>query len=90
MILAATTAESAGRFLEVFGTKAAGKRALHGSRGSTVFRDPTGENRVWGLFDMGEAGWAKFVSGPGVPPVLKDAGALGKPQAARLPGFYRA
>jgi len=90
MILATTTVENVDRFLEAFGTKAADKRALYGSEGSTVFRDPTEENRVWGLFDMDEAGWAKFVSDPEVPPILKEAGALGKPEAARLLGFYRA
>ena len=56
MILATTTVENVDRFLDVFGTKVADKRALYGSRGSTVFRDPTEENRVWGLFDMDEAG----------------------------------
>ena len=90
MILATTTVENVDRFLDVFGTKVADKRARYGSRGSTVFRDPTEENRVWGLFDMDEAGGAKFVSDPEVPPILKDAGALGKPEAARLLGFYPA
>ena len=64
MILATTTVENVDQFLEVFGTKGADKRALHGSKGSTVFRDPTEENRVWALFDWDEAGWAKFVSDP--------------------------
>ena len=90
MILATTTVENVDRFLEVFGTKAADKRAQYGSRGSTVFRDPTEENRVWGLFDMDEAAWAKFVSDPEIPPILKEAGALSKPEAARLLGSYRA
>ena len=90
MILATITVENVDRFLDVFGTKAADKRALHGSKGSTVFRDPTEENRVWGLFDMDEAGFAKFVSDPEVPALLKEAGALGKPEAARLLGSYRA
>ena len=66
----------------MFGTKGAEKRALHGSKGSTVFRDPTEENRVWALFDWDEEGWASFVSDPEVPPILKEAGHLGKPQAA--------
>ena len=90
MILATTTVENVDRFLDVFGTKAAGKRALYGSRGSTVFRDPTEENRVWGLFDMDEAGWAKFVSDPEVPPILKEAGHQGKPQAALFLATYGA
>jgi hypothetical protein len=64
MILATTTVENVDRFLELFSTKAAEKRALHGSKGATVFRDPTEENRVWGLFDMDEEGWAKFVLTP--------------------------
>ena len=40
MILATTTVENVDRFLEIFGTKGADKRALHGSKGATVFRDP--------------------------------------------------
>jgi hypothetical protein len=48
MILATTTVENVDRFLEVFGTKVADKRAWYGSKGSTVFRDPAAENRVWG------------------------------------------
>src|SRR3954453_5557738 len=90
MILATTTVENVDRFLEVFGTKGADKRALHGSKGSTVFRDPTEENRVWALFDWDEAGWAKFVSDPSVPPILKEAGHLTKPESAALLSAFRA
>ena len=53
MLLATTTVEDVDRFLKVFGTAGADKRALHGSTGSTVFRDPTEENRMWVVFD----GW---------------------------------
>jgi hypothetical protein len=88
MILATTTVEEVERFLDVFGTKGAEKRALHGSKGSTVFRDPSEENRVWVLFDWDEAGWASFVSDPDVPPILEEAGHLGAPQAALLLGSY--
>src|SRR5438874_13504808 len=90
MILATTKVENIDRFLEVFGTKGADKRALHGSKGSTVFRDPTEENRVWALFDWDADGWAEFVSDPEVPPILKDAGHLSKPEAALLLGSYGA
>src|SRR5258708_17855394 len=90
MILATTTVENVDRFLDVFGTKVADKRALYGSKGSTVFRDPTEENRVWGLFDMDEAGGAKFVSDPETPEIFKGAEALGQAQAARPPGIYPA
>ena len=90
MILATTIVEDVDRFLDVFGTKGAEKRGLHGSKGSTVFRDPTEENRVWALFDWDADGWAQFVSDPEVPPILKEAGHLGKPEAALLLGSYGA
>jgi hypothetical protein len=90
MILATTTVANVDRFLDVFGKKGAEKRALHGSKGATVFRDPTEENRVWALFDWDEAGWATFVSDPEVPPILEEAGHLGKPEAALLLGSYGA
>jgi hypothetical protein len=90
MILATTQVENVDQFLEVFGTKGAEKRALHGSKGSTVFRDPSDENRVWALFDWDADGWTKFVSDPEVPPILKEAGHVGKPEAALLLGSYGA
>src|SRR3954451_1635578 len=90
MILATTKIEDVDRFLDVFGTKGAEKRALHGSKGSTVFRDPTEENRVWALFDWDQAGWTSFVSDPDVPPILKEAGHVGKPEAALFLGTYGA
>jgi hypothetical protein len=90
MILATTTVEDVDRFLKVFGTKGADKRSLHGSKGATVFRDPTEANRVWALFDWDEQGWASFVSDPDVPPILKEAGHLGKPESAALLGRYEA
>ena len=90
MILATTTVENVDHWLDIFGTKSAEKRALHGSKGSTVFCDPTEENRVWVLFDWNEQGWANFVSDPEVAPILKEAGHLAKPQAAQLLGSYEA
>ena len=90
MILATTQVEDVDRFLSVFSTKGADKRAFHGSKGATVFRDPTEENRVRALFDWDEAGWASFVSDPEVLPIIKEAGHLDKPQAAVFLGDYRA
>ena len=90
MILATTKVENIDRFLEVFGTKGAEKRALHGSKGSTVFRDPSDETRVWALFDWDAQGWAAFVSDPEVPPILRQAGHIGKPESAALLGAYEA
>jgi hypothetical protein len=90
MILATTQVEDIDRFLDVFSTKGAAKRAQHGSKGSTVFRDPSAEDRVWVLFDWDADGWAAFVSDPDVPPILKAAGHVGKPQAASLAGTYDA
>jgi hypothetical protein len=90
MILATTQVEDVDRFLDVFSTKGAEKRAQHGSKGATVFRDPSEQSRVWVLFDWDADGWAAFVSDPDVPPILKEAGHIGKPQPAALAGAYYA
>lgn len=90
MILATTTVENVDRFLEVFATKGADKRAHHGCKGSTVFRDPAEPNHVWVLFDWDEQGWASFVSDPEVLPILKEAGHVGQPRVAPLISDYRA
>ena len=82
MILATTKVEDFDRFLKVFSTKGAEKRKQHGSKGSTVFRDPSEADRVWVLFDWDAEGWQSFVSDPEVPPILQEAGHKGKPQAA--------
>jgi len=88
MILATTKVEDVEHFLEIFSTKGAEKRQQHGSKGATVFRDPTEENRVWVLFDWDADGWQSFVGDPDVPPILREAGHVGKPQAAELVGQY--
>jgi len=90
MILATTQVEDIERFLDIFSTKGADKRAEHGSKGANVFRDPTEENRVWVLFDWDADGWASFVADPDVPPILREAGHLGKPEAALLLGSFDA
>ncbi|HEY2984532.1 MAG TPA: hypothetical protein VGJ38_10290 [Jatrophihabitantaceae bacterium] len=90
MILATTKVEDVDRFLDIFSTKGAEKRKEHGSKGSTVFRDPVENDRVWALFDWDAEGWQKFVSDPDVPAILNEAGHIGKPQAAQLAGQYEA
>ena len=90
MILATTCIEDLERFVDVFSTKGAEKRQQHGSRGAVVFRDPNEPDRVWALFDWDAEGWKSFVSDPDVPPILKEAGHVGKPQAAPLLGSYDA
>jgi hypothetical protein len=90
MILATTTVEDVDRFLEVFSTKGAEKRAEHGSKGAMVFNDPNESDRVWVLFDWDADGWQSFVSDPEVPPILQAAGHKTKPQAAALSGRYEA
>jgi hypothetical protein len=72
------------------GTKGAEKRAEHGSKGATVFRDPSDDTRVWAIFDWDEQGWTSFVSDPSVPPILQEAGHLGAPQTGELLGTYDA
>jgi hypothetical protein len=90
MLLATTKVDDVARFLEIFSTKGAEKRQQHGSKGATVFRDPTEEDRVWVAFDWDGAGWQSFVSDPDVPAILQEAGHQGKPQAAELLGQYSA
>ena len=90
MILATTKVEDFDRFLDIFSTKSAEKRAEHGSKGATVFRDPAEGDRVWVLFDWDAAGWQSFVTDPAVPAILHEAGHVGVPQAAELGGSYSA
>ena len=90
MILATTQVKDVDRFLEVFSTTGAEKRKQHGSKGSTVFRDPSETDRVWVLFDWDAEGWQRFVSDPEVPAILQRAGHKGKPQPASLAGQYDA
>jgi hypothetical protein len=90
MILAVARVEDFDRFLRTFSTKGSEKRAEHGSKGATVFRDPDEEDRVWALFDWDEAGWQSFVSDPDTPAIFQEAGLKGRPQAATLAGRYDA
>lgn len=90
MLLATTTVEDFDRFVEVFSTKGAEKRRQHGSKGSTVFRDPNQEDRVWAIFDWDLPGWQSFASDPEVPPIMQEAGHKGRPQVAELGGRYDA
>jgi hypothetical protein len=90
MILATTTVEDVDRFLDVFGTKGADKRALHGSKGSTVFRDPNEEDRVWAILDWDLEGWKSFASDPEVPPIMQEAGHKGRPQVTEFVGRFEA
>src|SRR6266576_6912886 len=90
MILATTKVEDFDRFLKTFSTKGAEKRKQHGSKGSTVFRDPNENDRVWVLFDWDASGWQNFVSDPDVPAIMQEAGHKGRPQAAEVGGQYDA
>jgi hypothetical protein len=89
MLLATTKVEDFDRWLKIFATTSAEKRKQHGSKGSTVFRDPNEDDRVWVIFDWDEKGWLSFVSDPEVPPILKEAGHKGKPQAAKFGGQFK-
>ena len=90
MILATTRVEDLDRWMSIFSTTSAEKRKQHGCKGSTVFRDPNEEDRVWALFDWDEEGWQNFVSDPEVPAILQEAGHKSRPQAAELVGQYDA
>ena len=87
MILATTQVEDFDRFLGIFSTKGAEKRRQHGSKGATVFRDPTEADRVWVVFDWDEQGFKSFLSDPEVPAIIQEAGHKGKPSAATLWAF---
>jgi quinol monooxygenase YgiN len=88
MMLATTKVENVDQFIKIFATKGAEKRKEHGSRGATVYRDPAEADRVWVIFDWNPEGFKQFVSDPAVPPILHEAGHIGKPQAAMLLGEY--
>ncbi|MGE0715069.1 MAG: hypothetical protein AB7P02_06475 [Alphaproteobacteria bacterium] len=90
MMLATTKVEDFDRFLEVFSTKGAEKRRQHGSRGAAVFRDPAQADRVWVIFDWDEDGFRRYLADPAVPAIIREAGHVGKPQAAQLGGKYPA
>ncbi len=61
MLLVTTKVEDVDHFLGVFSTKGAEKRAKHGSKGATLFRDPNDEKRVWIVFDWDTEGWDSFI-----------------------------
>jgi hypothetical protein len=71
-------------------TKGAEKREEHGSKGSTVCRDPSESGRVWVVFDWDLEGFQNFASDPEVPAIMQEAGHRGKPQEAELGGQYDA
>ena len=77
MILATTKVEDFDRFVKIFSTKGAEKRKQHGSKGSTVFRDPNESDRVWALFDWDAAGWQELRLRPRGPGDHARSGAQG-------------
>ena len=62
MMLATTTVKDVDQFLKIYATKGADKRRHHGSKGSTVFRDPNEDGRVWVIVDWDAP--TKMVSSP--------------------------
>lgn len=83
MILLTSEIEDFDRFVEVFSTKGAAKRKEHGSKGSTLYRDPNDEHRVWAVFDWDEEGFQSFVSDPEMAPILEEGGVKGRPQLVK-------
>ena len=90
MILATTKIEELDRFLSVFSTKGAEKRAQHGSKGAKVFRDPEAADQVWVLFDWDAEGWQSFVADPDVPAIMQEAGHKGRPAVGEYVASYEA
>src|SRR3954451_5099969 len=90
MILATTKVKDLDHFLKVYGTAGADKRGSHGSKGSTVYRDPTEEDRVWAIFDWDEEGWTAFATDPETPGIMQEAGHLGRPSLGEFLGTFSA
>ena len=90
MLLATTTVEDFDRWMHVFTTTSAEKRKKYGSKGAVIFRDLNEADRVWVVFDWDQQGWQSFVSDPEVPPIMKEGGHKGRPQAAELGLHYDA
>ena len=90
MMLATTKVEDFDRFLKIFSTKGAEKRKQHGSKGSTVYRDPSESDRVWVIFDWDMEGFQSFASDPETPAIMQEAGHKGTPQAAEFSAQYDA
>ena len=90
MILATTTVDDLDTFVKIYGTKGADKRKLHGSKGSTVFRDPNETDRLWAIFDWDLEGWQSFATDPEVPPIMQEAGHKSRPQVTELVGRFEA
>jgi hypothetical protein len=90
VILSTAKVEDFDRFVGTFSTKGAEKRKQYGCKGSSVFRDPNENDRVWVVFDWDAAGWQNFFSDPEVPAIFMAAGLKGKPQMAEFSGSYHA
>jgi ABC-type branched-subunit amino acid transport system substrate-binding protein len=90
VILATTTIDDLDTFVKIYGSTGADKRKLHGSKGSTVFRDPNEADRVWAIFDWDLEGWGNFASDPEVPAIMQEAGHKSRPQVGELVGRFEA
>jgi hypothetical protein len=90
VILATTKFDDLDTFLNITGTKGADKRKAHGSKGSTVFRDPNESDRLWAIFDWDLEGWSTFATDPDVPAIMQEAGHQGRPQVGELVGRFDA
>lgn len=80
--------EDVDTFLKVFSTAGAKKRREHGSKGSTVFRDPDDDQRLYVLLDLDESGFAAFRADPEVPAIMADARYVERPRTFELVGRY--
>ena len=80
MILTSTEFEDFDRFWSTFSGEGAAKRAEHGSRGATVFRDAGNPNHAYVLFDWDEEGFEAFMADPDVPGIMESAGLRRRPE----------
>ena len=88
MILATSTITDYDQFLHTFSTRGAEKRNEYGCKGSTVFRDPEDESRVWVVFDWDMDGWQRFSADPDVPAIFATAGLQQPPVVVEATAKY--
>jgi quinol monooxygenase YgiN len=72
MIVTIARVSDLDKFLEVFSTSGAEKRAQHGCTGSHVFRDPDDLDRVWAVFDWSAEDYHGFLADPEIPAIARE------------------
>ena len=79
--LAQVSIEDLAKFVSVFATRGAAKRAEHGSHGAQILGSAEDPSQVYVLIDWASReDFESFRSDPEVPPTMKSGGALQPPK----------